>query len=334
MRSYRRARQSPSSRRAATRTGWCAAAASAAAMSAAIVAAPAQAATMPPDNSANYSFTNIIDNHDPTFNQALGINNSGTVAGYFGSGQTGHPNRGYVVRKPYSQGDFRPENFPGSAQTQVTGINNRADTVGFWVGRGGANHGFYELKGHKPVTVDFPTHNNAKPKLDQLLGINDSRVAVGFYNDAKGNPHGFTYNIPRRRFHTVTVAGDSGVTATAINDQGDVAGFATNGAGATEAFLKRSDGRVFHLDVPGATATQAFGVNDGDEVVGAYTVGTGSSASTFGFAWVPGFGFATVNDPAGVGSTTINGINDRGTLVGFYTDSAGNTDGFAARVIG
>ena len=73
--------------------------------------------------------------------------------------------------------------------------------------------------------------------------------------------------------------------------------------------------------------TQAFGVNDGDEVVGAYTVGSGNNAQTHGFAWTPPGGFATVDDPHGIGTTTINGVNDHGDLVGFYTDSAGNTDG-------
>jgi hypothetical protein len=32
----------------------------------------------------------------------------------------------------------------------------------------------------------------------------------------------------------------------------------------------------------------------------------------------------------GGSSTTINGINDEGALVGFYTDAKGNTDGFLA----
>jgi len=49
-----------------------------------------------------------------------------------------------------------------------------------------------------------------------------------------------------------------------------------------------------------------------------------------GFVWRPGHGFATVDDPHGVGATTINGVNDRGDLVGFYTDAAGNTDGMLA----
>jgi hypothetical protein len=51
------------------------------------------------------------------------------------------------------------------------------------------------------------------------------------------------------------------------------------------------------------------------------------NAQTHGFTWTPGHGFTTVDDPHGIGATTINGVNDHGDLVGFYTDSAGNTDG-------
>jgi hypothetical protein len=69
--------------------------------------------------------------------------------GYFGSGAAGHPNKGYTVVQPFkTQSDFTNENFPGSIQTQVTGIHNRGrfdfdrafrdedhkhgTTVGFW----------------------------------------------------------------------------------------------------------------------------------------------------------------------------------------------------------
>lgn len=299
------------------------------------VASAAITAGTPVDAGANYKFQTIDNGHDKTFNQLLGITNNGVIAGYFGSGMTGHPNKGYTVSNPYGQGSFRNENFPGSAQTQVTGIDQNGDTVGFWVDGKGANNGFYLLHGRRKfVSVDFPTKANAKPKFDQLLGINDSRVAVGFYNDSKGTAHGFRYDIATKRFKTIGVAGDTAITAAAINNEGDVAGFGTNAAGNTEGFLKRSDGRVFHLNVPGATSTSALGVNDGDEVVGFYTVGTGNNAMTYGFTWAPGFGFETINDPGGIGSTTVNGVNDRGTLVGFYTDSAGNTDGFKAQPAG
>ena len=74
----------------------------------------------------------------------------------------------------------------------------------------------------------------------------------------------------------------------------------------------------------------ALGVNDRDEVVGVATVGSGSGAVMHGFTWTPGGGFATVDDPNGVGTTTVNGVNDEGDLAGFYVDGNGNTDGFAA----
>jgi hypothetical protein len=318
-------------RRTAARWGRLASVISASALAVGAATGSAVAATTPPNGGGNFVFATVNNNRDDTFNQLLGINSSGKIAGYFGSGATGHPNMGYVVSPSYGQGNFQNENFPGAAQTQVTGIDNNGDTVGFWVDGQGANDGFYRLRGARLHTVNFPTGNNAKPQVDQLLGINDSGLTVGFYTDGQGNNHGFSYKIGKRHFKQINVAGDSNVTAAAVNNLNDVAGFATNAGGTTEAFLLRSDGKLYRLDFPGATATQAFGVNDGDEVVGDYTTGTGDNATTDGFVWAPGFGFQTVDDPNGVGATTINGVNDRGTLVGFYTDSAGNTDGLLAK---
>jgi hypothetical protein len=40
--------------------------------------------------------------------------------------------------------------------------------------------------------------------------------------------------------------------------------------------------------------------------------------------------YQTVDDPNGIGTTTINGINDKGQLVGFYVDGNDTTIGFVA----
>jgi hypothetical protein len=293
------------------------------------LAAPAVASAAAPDASANYSYMKVNDHADPTFNQLLGINDSGLIAGYFGSGAAGHPNRGYRVSPPYGQGNFRSENFPHAVQTQVTGLNNTGITVGFYVDNAGNQQGFYYSHG-RYHTVNFPTDNPAKPGVDQLLGVNDAGMAVGFFTDSKGANHGYVYNIRTHRSHLLNTPGDTGTTAAGINNQNDVAGFGTNGAGATESFLKLGNGKMYRLNYPGASATQAFGVNNGDEVVGFYTDGSGSTATTHGFTWAPGMGFQNVDDPNGVGATTVNGVNDHGDLVGFYTDSAGNTDGMVA----
>jgi hypothetical protein len=282
----------------------------------------------------SYSFTTIDDPADLTFNQLLGINNRGTIAGYFGSGAAGHPNKGFQLRQTGGGYAIHNENFPESVQTQVTGLNDVGTTVGFWSSMNNANQtndntGFYDIGGSFH-SVQFPTSDNANPPVNQLLGVNNYNVAVGFYTDSSGNNHGYTYSISSGQFQSVTVPDATSLTASAINNRGDVAGFDTTSSGANDAFLLTSGRHDYTLAYPGASATQALGVNDYDDVVGVYTVGTGSNATMHGFTWAPGRGFHTVDDPNGAGTTTINGVNDEGDIVGFYVDGSGNTDGFAA----
>jgi Cu/Zn superoxide dismutase len=288
-------------------------------------------AHVPADRTA-YGFRTVDNAADLTFNQLLGINNEGVIAGYFGSGAQGHPNMGYLL----TPAGYQPENVPSSVQTQVTGLNDSGVTVGFSASMNNANlvndnHGFVDVNGQFR-TADFPAGQPASPPVDQLLGVNDHDIAVGFYTDAKGTNHGYEYNINGGGFTPVTEPGQPGasLTAAAINDHGDVAGFYTGKGGTTDAFYKTAGGQFATLAYPGAAGTQAFGVNGDDEVVGAYTDGSGKSASTHGFTWTAAGGFGSVDDPQGVGATTINGVNDRGDLVGFYTDAKGNTDGFTA----
>jgi hypothetical protein len=163
-----------------------------------------------------------VDNAaDLTFNQLPGVNNEGLIAGYFGSGAQGHPNKGYLLGHA-----FHNENFPGSVQTRVTGLN-------------------------------------------------DNSVTVGFYTNAQGNNRGYEYNIRTRTFTRVLVPGAPGgevegsgpsLTTAAINNYGAVAGFYAKTSSLTDAFLRLHDGRFITLAVPGASLTQAFGVNDHDEV--------------------------------------------------------------------
>ncbi len=296
------------------------------------LAGAASASTLSASTATSYRFETLDNSRDVTFNQLLGINNEGVIAGYFGSGAAGHPNKGYLLLPPYGQANYVNENFPGSVQTQVTGLNNRGVTVGFWsntnkgVGMD-ANFGWVNVNGHFRQ-ADFPTGDPASPVTDQLLGVNDSDIAVGFWVDGQGNNHGYEYNINTGRFSSVVDPQDKGASlqATAINDRGDIAGnYGSDG------FLLTRGGQFISLSAPGASTTMALGVNNSDEVVGTYMVGSGSSAQMHGFTWTRQHGFTTVDEPQGMGTTTINGVNDHGQLVGFYTTDNGNiTDGFLA----
>jgi hypothetical protein len=293
-------------------------------------------------SSPHYTFKKLNNANDPTFNQLLGISDQGRIVGYFGSGAHGHPNKGYVLHPSYHQLDYRNQNFPGSKQTQVTGLNNHGITVGFYstqntVSGSDNTYAYYAINGKHFHKVNFPTSHPARPPVDQLLGVNDSGLAVGFFVDSNGNSHGYLYNIHTNKYTSVapSVAGVTSVTASGINDADSVVGFFTNSQGAVLGFfVRKSAPHLFILNVPGSSATQPLGVGKHGEVVGFYTVGTGSSAATHGFTWTRQHGFHTVDDPQGVGTTTINGVNTAGDLVGFYVGSGGNTNGMLARPSG
>jgi hypothetical protein len=276
----------------------------------------------------------------PTVATTAAAGGYGRIAGYFGIGMPGHPNKGYTINAPYGQGDFKSENFPHSVQTQVIGLNDGGVQVGFFSTQNNAslvdnNFGWY-FNGSFHAVV-FPTGNNHKPIFDQLLGVNDHDIAVGVYQNSGGVDRGYTYNIKTHKFALVTEPGAPtggkapNLAANGINDAGAVAGSYTTSGGVTDGFLKLPGGAFHKIAVPGASSTAAFGVNDNDTVVGTYTDGSGSTMTSHGFIWRIGGSLTTnVDDPNGIGATTLNGINNEGDIVGFYVDSKGNTDGILA----
>ena len=286
------------------------------------------------------SFTTLDDVRDPTFNQLLGINNDGKIAGYFGSGAAGHSNQGYTLTPPYNQADYHNENFLGSVQTQVTGINNKDLTVGFWADANNANmvnnnFGFVEHDGVFTDVVDPAAAGKAAGGMtvEQLLGVNDSDKAVGFWTDAQGNNHGFTYEVGSKSFDAVNIGGFASTTTTAINNEGHIAGFVANG-GADISFIKEGNAIDWLIGPKGAVSTMALGINNEDQVVGSFT---DASGAMHGFLFdEQSKTYATIDDPNGVkgptAMTVLNGINDKGQVVGFYLDKAGNTDGMLVNV--
>jgi uncharacterized membrane protein len=87
------------------------------------------------------------------------------------------------------------------------------------------------------------------------------------------------------------------------------------------------------INVPGAAATEARGINNNGEIVGFYKTAACvdydvkvPSCPTKGFKYVNG-SFIKLMVPSSV-STAIMGVNDLGDLVGFYTKTDGTKHGF------
>ena len=96
--------------------------------------------------------------------------------------------------------------------------------------------------------------------------------------------------------------------------------------GAEPASLASTHEAQISIDVPGALATRAFGINAVGQIVGSYTDATG----THGYLWANG-DLTTIQVPGAI-STEAWGINPQGDIVGRYSIAGqARTFGFLLR---
>jgi probable HAF family extracellular repeat protein len=257
----------------------------------------------------NYRYQIVQDPADPgdPFTQLLGVNNSMIIAGYHNFFQ----NQGFVLTLP---NNFAVENYPNSMMTQVIGINNNGTTDGFYVDQNGITHGFYRTSNNTFTDVDFPG-----TIFNQLLSQNDLKQAAGYYSLSVNNTtpdFPYIYDEQGKIFEVITIPGAvGGAQATGINNSQWACGFFIDQNQVNHGWLLQG-GTFTQLDVPGSTFTQALGLNNNGQVVGAWIDGGGL---THGFLYTISSGqFTTIDEPDGVGTTIVNGINDNGVLVGFF----------------
>jgi len=250
---------------------------------------------------------------DPTFTQLLGINNSGTIAGFHGATTA----QGFTLTLPNS---FTSENYPASAQTMVTGINSAGSTVGIYVDAGGTTHGFTYIGG------TFTTVDQPRTVFNQGLGINSSNTTVGYSSavDPAGQVGQSAYSQAGGVFTNVNalLPSNQNSQAVGINDAGKIVGFYLPTA-TTSIGFEDVNGTITTIDPFGSMFTQALGINNLGEIVGFYTDANGVQ-----HGYTDLNGLFTSFDPNGSTNTTINGVNDLGQIVGFYTDGNDNTIGF------
>jgi len=255
-----------------------------------------------------YTFE-AVNYPDDTFTQLLGINNGGAIAGYHGAST----NKGFTYS--LSSKTFTNENYPNSAQTQVIGINGQGPfkTSGFYITQGGATIGFTDVAG-KFTSVAFP----GMP-FNQLLSQNNVGQAAGYFStaaDGSAPDHAYVYDEIGGVFEEFFIPNSSGgAQATGINNSGEVCGFFVDSKAINHGWV-RMGGDFVILNYPDSTGTQALGLNNENQVVGSYTDAAGNS---HGFVYnTSAKTWQEVNDPNGSDSTIVNGINDKGQLVGFY----------------
>ncbi len=199
-----------------------------------------------------------IDFPGSSYTEPRGINDSGQIVGFFREATPG-PSHGFLL----SGGTFTRIDKPGAGATQALGINNSGHIVGLFADFTGT-HGFIMTPAGGFSTIDFPGAIRTTP-----TGVNDSNQIVGFFDDATGT-RGFLARPPYTPDDFTTIdAGPNFTVAIGINNAGQVVG--TFGVQPNlHGFLRSPDGRYTTIDVPGAFATQAWGINDTGQIAGIF----------------------------------------------------------------
>jgi len=252
--------------------------------------------TVPIPGDAGSSYTTV-----PT-----GINDAGTVAGYFvdESGAT----HGFVEQS----GQYTTVDVPGAVSTTVFGLNNGAtpDLVGQFFDAKGAGHGFVR-HGGQFIRFDAPSASNTR-----VNAINDHGQLVGAY-DSGGPQSGFEATLADdgciSGFVTVNAPGSANSQATVstellgIGNTGEIIGTQTvtdaTGYGYTLG-VDVVDG-IFEVlgtghDSDGSVQTIPRAINSDGVIVGQGT----DLSGTFATYWVP-YNLASSTSASGMASMTL-----------------------------
>lgn len=264
-----------------------------------------------------YTITDLGTLPGGHYSHATAINNHGQVVGWADTGATDGvlTAHAFLWEKGTMQDiDTLPDRqkAPG---TVARAINDRGEVVG---GVEPITHGNVNL-GYLYQSVGWLWRNGKMQVIggDALAINNDGQVLIKQNQQSLIWRDGTTEAMP-------TIPGYQTVTATALNNHGDVAGYGLNGPGDNKGFVQLH-GKVFLLGtLPGHNTSRAKAVNDSGQVIGTssdefYRVegNTTSSGtrSTSAFFWQNG----VLKD---LGDREVSGLGDQGQVLGAYSHPA------------
>ena len=266
-----------------------------------------------------------------------GVNDAGQIVGAFVDATAN--SSGFWLSAP--EGSFSPPITAaalGAVSTVIYGINGRGQAVGTYVDGSGRTHGVLVTGSTGGVGGVFTPIDVLGATQVTAYSINEGGQIVGTYVDGGGLSHGFVLSLitfdavtgtPNLATAVLTQidASSLGATQTAvygINDNGQVVGAYVDSSGKKHGFsvtfasadVSNLAGAAFTtIDVPGAAATRAYGLDDAGRIVGSYD---DSEGVPDGFVFNGGT-FNTLD----AGGTEAHGINNAGQIVGSYVSSAG-----------
>jgi len=239
---------------------------------------------------------------------AWGIDNDRVVSGFYSDAS--NASHGFVWRN----GTVHTLDDPVSPNTSLWSVSNRGVAAAYYWDQTATHAATYSFaSGAWTMLPDIPGISS-----NQAYGINKFGVVVGEarVNDAS-NPSAWIWDPSAQSYSYFSVPGASqdNTYPDAINDKGQIVGTFDDTNGVSHGFVKDGD-TYTTIDVPGATGTNAWGINNSGAVVGPW----------FNLSrWAEGYvrtsdGAFKVVDVPGALETLIAGINDLGDICGFWAD--------------
>jgi hypothetical protein len=151
-----------------------------------------------------------------------GVNANGMAVGEF----IGPPTQGFSL----VNGTYTPINAPGAYYTVALGVNAENAIFGNYYTSPSGYFGYVLA-----VTGQFTTINYPGSTFTQLAGLNSQNLAVGLAEDAANHQYAFAWQNGTY-MHAPLPAGANG-RATAVNENGDVAGWYIDTSGNEYGFV-------------------------------------------------------------------------------------------------
>jgi hypothetical protein len=171
-----------------------------------------------------------------------------------------------------------------------------------------------------PIPSHFTTIDGPGGGGTTLNGISNGASTVGF-TSAGGGFSNFLRSSAGV-FTPLNLGDPAAGMANAVNVGGTIVGVANN-----KAFVLAS-GTQTAITPPGSTSSVALGINDAGVIVGQDVVG----ANTPGFVDIGGT-FTAVNPTAAATVTNVQGVNNNGLAIGFYSAGSTQQHGFLYNII-
>jgi hypothetical protein len=230
--------------------------------------------------------------------------------------------------------------FAGGGNTKAFDMTPGGDIVGrfFDANFGGNPRGFLRYRdGSFASPIDVPVPNRGTV----ARGVDSGGDMVGKWFDTSGGTHGFFRNAGGGflLFDVPLPGATAGTTiANSLNNNGMIVGeykaptsisICLAPVPLSHGFMRNADGNFTVIDVPGAVATSARGVDDSGNIVGAYVTIPASTTTCSPSAVINVHGFVrdsngnyTTLDFPGATNTVLFRIGDSGDITGLYTAAA------------